>query len=145
MFKHILLPTDGSPLSEVAVKKGMQFARSVGAQVTGLYVIDPFHLFSTEDEMLSDSKERYEQDSRAQARSSLSVVYAAAKENGVSCDCISETNSHPYAVIVETAEKRSCDLIMMASHGRRGVQALLLGSETTKVLTHSKIPVLVLR
>lgn len=145
MFKHILLPTDGSPLSEVAIKKGMQFARSIGAQVTGLYVIDPFHLFSTEDEMLSDSKERYEQDSRAQARSSLSVVYAAAKENGVSCDCISETNSHPYAVIVETAEKRSCDLIMMASHGRRGVQALLLGSETTKVLTHSKIPVLVLR
>jgi nucleotide-binding universal stress UspA family protein len=145
MFKHILLPTDGSPLSEVAIKKGMQFARSTGAQVTGLYVIDPFHLFSTGGEMLSDSKERYEQDSRAHARSSLSVVYAVAKENGVSCDCISETNSHPYAVIVETAEKRGCDLIMMASHGRRGVQALLIGSETTKVLTHSKIPVLVLR
>jgi len=145
MFKHILLPTDGSPLSEVAIKKGMQFARSIGAQVTGLHVIDPFHLFSTSEEMLTDSKEQYEQDSRAQARSALAVVYAVAKENGVSCDCISETNSHPYAVIVETAEKRGCDLIMMASHGRRGVQALLLGSETTKVLTHSKIPVLVLR
>ncbi len=145
MFKHILLPTDGSPLSEVAIKKGMQFARSIGAQVTGLYVIDPFHLFSASEEMLTDTKEQYEQDSRAQARSSLSVVYGAAKENGVSCDCISETSSHPYAVIVETAEKRGCDLIMMASHGRRGVQALLIGSETTKVLTHSKIPVLVLR
>ncbi len=145
MFKHILLPTDGSPLSEVAIKKGMQFAKSSGARVTGLYVIDPFHLFSTGSEMLSDSKERYEEDARAHARRSLSVIYAAAKENGVTCDCISETSSHPYAVIVETAEKKGCDLIMMASHGRRGVQALLIGSETTKVLTHSKIPVLVLR
>ena len=73
------------------------------------------------------------------------ITKTAAKENGVSCDCISETSSYCDAVIVETAEKRGCDLIMMASHGRRGVQALLIGSETTKVLTHSKIPALVLR
>ena len=145
MFKHILLPTDGSPLSEVAIKKGMQFAKSVGAQVTGIYVVDPFHLFSTGSEMLSDTKEQYVQDSRAHARSSLSVIYAAAKENGVACDCITETSAQPYEVIVETAQKKGCDLIMMASHGRRGMQALLLGSETTKVLTHTKIPVLVLR
>jgi len=145
MFKHILLPTDGSPLSEAAVKKGMKFAKSIGAQVTGLYVIDPFHVFATGAEMVTDSKERYEQDSRAHARTSLSVIFNAAKENGVSCDCITETSSHPYAVIVETAEKRGCDLIMMASHGRRGMQAVLIGSETTKVLTHTKIPVLVLR
>lgn len=145
MFKHILLPTDGSPLSEIAIKKGMKFAKSIGARVTGLYVIDPFHLFSTGAEMLSDSKERYELDARAHARSALSVIAGAAKEAGVTCDCVSETNSQPYAVIVDTAEKKDCDLIMMASHGRRGVQALLIGSETTKVLTHSKIPVLVLR
>lgn len=145
MFKHILLPTDGSPLSEVAVKKAMQFAKSIGARVTGLYVIDPFHLFTTEGEMLADTKERYEKDSRAHARSSLSVIYNAAKENGVTCDCITETSSHPYAVIVETAEKKGCDLITMASHGRRGIQAVLIGSETIKVLTHTRIPVLVLR
>ena len=145
MFKHILLPTDGSPLSEVAIKKGMQFAKSVGAQVTGIYVIDPFHLFSTGSEMLSDTKEQYVQDSRAHARSSLSMIYTAAKESGVTCDCITETSAQPYEVIVETAQKKGCDLIMMASHGRRGMQALLLGSETTKVLTHTKIPVLVLR
>jgi len=145
MFKHILLPTDGSPLSEAAVSKGMQFAKSIGAQVTGLYVIDPFHLFATEGEMVADTRERYEQDARAHARRSLSVVYDAAKENGVTCDCLSETSSHPYAVIVETAAKKGCDLITMASHGRRGMQAVLLGSETTKVLTHTKIPVLVLR
>ena len=123
----------------------MRFARSIGARVTGLYVIDPFHLFAAGGEMLSDSKERYEQDSRAHAQTYLSVIYQAAKEEGVSCDCISETSSHPYAVIVETAAKTGCDLIKMASHGRRGVQAVLIGSETTKVLTHTKIPVLVLR
>ena len=145
MFKHILLPTDGSPLSEAAVKKGMKFAGSIGAQVTGLYVIDPFHLFAAGAEMLADTRERYEQDSRAHARTALSVVYSAAKENGVTCDCITETSSHPYAVIVETAEKRGCDLIMMASHGRHGMQAVLIGSETAKVLTHTRIPVLVLR
>ena len=145
MFKHILLPTDGSPLSDVAIKKGMQFAKSIGARVTGLYVIDPFHLFAVGGEMLSDTKERYEQDSRTQAQAYLSVINKAAKEEGVTCDCISDTSSHPYAVIVEAAEKRGCDLIMMASHGRRGVQAVLIGRETTKVLTHTKIPVLVLR
>lgn len=145
MFKHILLPTDGSPLSEAAIKKGMQFARDSGARVTGIYVIDPFHLFSAEAGQLSESKERHDQDSAAYARRALSMIYTAAKENGVTCDCITDTSSHPYAVIVETAEKRGCDLIMMASHGRRGMQALLIGSETTKVLTHTKIPVLVLR
>ncbi len=145
MFKHILLPTDGSPLSEVAVKKGMQFAKSIGARVTGLHVIDPFHVFATGAEMPTDSKQQYEQDARAYARRSLSMIYAAAKEHGVTCDCISETSPYPYAVIVEAAEKRDCDLIMMASHGRHGIQAVLIGSETTKVLTHTKLPVLVLR
>jgi nucleotide-binding universal stress UspA family protein len=145
MFKHILLPTDGSPLSEAAVKKGMQFAKSIGARVTGFYVTDPFHVSATSTEMPSGSKAQYEQDSRAHGRKSLSVIFAAAKENGVTCDCVSETSPQPYAAIVEAAEKRGCDLIMMASHGRRGIQAVLIGSETAKVLTHTKIPVLVLR
>jgi nucleotide-binding universal stress UspA family protein len=145
MFKHILLPTDGSPLSEVAVKKGVQFAKSIGARVTGLYVIAPFRLFGRRGEMISDSKQQYEKDSQADAQSYLSVISAAAKEAGVTYDGVADTNAHPYAAIVEAAEKRGCDLIMMASHGRRGVQAVLIGSETTKVLTHTKIPVLVLR
>jgi nucleotide-binding universal stress UspA family protein len=122
MFKHILLPTDGSPLSEVAIKKGMQFAKSTGARVTGLYVIAPFHFFSRGGEMLGDSKEQYEKDSQADAQKNLSVISNAAKEEGVTCDCVSETNAHPYAGIVAAAEKRGCDLIVMASHGRRGVQ-----------------------
>jgi nucleotide-binding universal stress UspA family protein len=155
MFKHILLPTDGSPLSEVAVKKGMQFAKSIGARVTGLYVIAPFRFLWRSDETVTPrpwvkseeggAKEQYEKDSQMQAQSYLSVISNAAKEQGVICDCVSETNAHPSAAIVEAAEKRGCDLIMMASHGRRGLQAVLIGSETTKVLTHTKIPVLVLR
>ena len=145
MFQHILLPTDGSPLSEAAVKKGMQFAKSIGARVTGLHVIDPFHLPAGEGEQSADLKERYEQDLRAHARRSLAVILEEAKANGIVCDCVSETSSNPYGVIVEAAEKLGCDLIMMASHGRRGMEAMLVGSETIKVLTHTKIPVLVLR
>jgi len=120
MFKHILMPTDGSPLSDGAVEKGMQFARSIGARVTGLHVIDPFHLLGAEGEIPADSKERYERDSRAHARRALAVILEAAKTNGVLCDCVSETSSIPCAVIVEVAEKKGCDLITMASHGRRG-------------------------
>ena len=143
MFKHILLPTDGSPLSEAAVERAVGFAKSIDARVTGFYVIQPFHLFSTQAEMLTDTKQQYEADSKAQAEKFLAVVSKAAARSGVKCDCVSETNAHPYDAIIRAAEKRGCDLIAMASHGRRGVQGLLIGSETTKVLTHTKLPVLV--
>ncbi len=145
MFKHILLPTDGSPLSEAAIQKGMRVAKSLGAQVTGLYVIPPYRLLGGGQESLSDTKAQYEKDSKARAQTYLATILDLGKELGVGCDAISENSSHPYEVIVRAAEKRGCDLIMMASHGRRGVQALLIGSETSKVLTHTKIPVLVFR
>ena len=145
MFKHILLPTDGSPLSEFTVQKGMQFARSINARVTGLYVIPPYRLLTGGAESMSDTKEQYEKDSSAHARKFLEAISKLGKELGVTCDCVSETGSHPYEAIVGAAEKRGCDLIMMASHGRHGVQALIIGSETNKVLTHTKIPVLVFR
>ena len=145
MFKHILLPTDGSSLSEVAIQKGIQFAKAIGARITGFYVLQPYHFFSAGSGMVSDSKETWEADSRTGAQDFLAAISKAAKESGVTCDCVSEKGDHPYAAIVRAAETRGCDLIMMASHGRRGVQALLIGSETNKVLTHTKIPVLVLR
>ncbi|HZJ52946.1 MAG TPA: universal stress protein [Myxococcaceae bacterium] len=145
MFKHILLPTDGSPLSDAAVQKGMRFAKSVGAQVTGLYVIPPYRLLGGGKESLADSKAQYDKDSSARAQGFLAEISNLGKELGVTCDCVSEKGSHPYEAIVGAAEKKGCDLIMMASHGRHGVQALLIGSETNKVLTHTKIPVLVFR
>ena len=145
MFKHILLPTDGSELSEAAIQKGVQFAKSINAELTGFHVILPFHVFTLQTEMLEDTKEQYERQSKVQAEQFLGVIKKAAEKAGVSCDTEYVTSSHPYEMIIKAAEKKGCDLIMMASHGRRGMQGLLIGSETQKVLTHTMIPVLVFR
>lgn len=145
MFKHILLPTDGSPFSEIAIERGIALAKTIDAHVTGLHVIEPFHVFFGGAEMMGDTKEQYDKDSLIRAQKYLDSLTAAAKQAGVSCDCVSEKSGHPFEAIIGAAEKRGCDLIVMASHGRRGIRGLLVGSETIKVLTHTKIPVLVLR
>jgi nucleotide-binding universal stress UspA family protein len=145
MFKHILVPTDGSELSEAAIQKGIQFAKSINAEVTGFHVIVPFRVFSLRMGTLEDTKEQYERQSEVQAEQFLGVIKKAAEKAGVSCDTDYVTSSHPYEMIIKAAEQKGCDLIMMASHGRRGLQGLLIGSETHKVLTHTKIPVLVFR
>ena len=143
MFKHILLPTDGSSHSEAAIRKGIQFSKSIGARVTGFYAMPEFHVFTYKTEMLEDTKEQFARDSKAHAEKYLGVIEKAAKEAGVACDTVLATSDEPYEAIIQTAQDKGCDLIMMASHGRRGVSALLLGSETHKVLTHTKLPVLV--
>ena len=145
MFTHILLPTDGSPLSEAAMHKGIQFAKSINAKVTGFHAIQPFHIFTLQTEMLEETKEQFEKGARAHAERCLAVMKQAAAEAGVPCDTMSVTTEHPYEAIIQAAEDKGCDLIMMASHGRRGMRGLLLGSETSKVLTHTHIPVLVFR
>ena len=145
MFKHMLLPTDGSELSEAAIQKGVQLAKDINAEVTGFHVILPFHVFSLRMGILEDTKEQYERQSKGQAEQFLGVIKKAAEKAGVNCDTEYVTSSHPYEMIIKAAEKKGCDLIMMASHGRRGLQGLLIGSETHKVLTHTKIPVLVFR
>ena len=145
MFKHLLLPIDGSELSEAAVQKGVEFAKSLNARITGFYVMPEFHIFTYRTELVEDTKEEFAKDCRIHADQFLAVVEKAAKAAGVACDIAFATSDHPYEAIIQAAEEKNCDLIMMASHGRRGVQGLLLGSETQKVLTHSKIPVLVYR
>ncbi|MBI5582137.1 MAG: universal stress protein [Deltaproteobacteria bacterium] len=145
MFTHLLLPTDGSELSETAVRSGVQFAKSINAKVTGFCVIPELHFFSYETEIPADVKQRVVRESRALAEKHLAVVEAAARKAGVTCDTAHVTSDLPYDAIVKAAAEKGCDLIMMASHGRRGVKGLLLGSETQKVLAHSKIPVLVFR
>ena len=145
MFKHILLPTDGSELSEAAIQKAIQLAKSVNAKVTGFHVLLPFHVFTTKTQMVEDTRQQYERESKIQAEQFLGVIKKAAEKAGVSCDADYVTSNHPYEMIINAAEKKGCDLIMMASHGRRGVQGVLIGSETQKVLTHTKIPVLVVR
>ena len=145
MYQHILIPTDGSPLSTVAVEHSMDFARDANAKVTVLTVVSPFRVFSANADELTDTRAEYERRARAHAAEILTDAQRKAKRAGVPCDVVQLESDVPYDVIIKTAEKRGCDLIAMASHGRRGISAIVLGSETLKVLTHSKIPVLVYR
>jgi nucleotide-binding universal stress UspA family protein len=145
MFKHILLPTDGSELSAAAVRQGIRFAKSIGAKVTGLCVMPLQDPFFYQKRMPEETLEEADRQSKKLAETYLASVAKEALETGVVCDVVYENSDFPYDAIIRVAEEKTCDLIMMASHGRRGVKALLVGSETQKVLTHSKIPVLVVR
>ena len=145
MFKHILLPTDGSNLSQVAIQKGVQFAKSMKAKITGISVMPEQKYYLYQTDIIVQVKEETIKHHKLQAHRNLSVIEKAAQDAGVPCETLCEISDHPYETIIKIAEKRGCDLIMMASHGRKGIGALLLGSETQKVLTHSKIPVLVFR
>lgn len=145
MFKHILLPTDGSAISTSAISNCVAFSKEIGASITGLHVLPEFHAVTYQAEMLIDTSEQFEKDFVARAKQYLLEIELAAKEAGVACSTFYVTNDHPYEEIIKAAQQRQCDLIMMASHGRKGVKALLMGSETQKVLTHSQIPVLVYR
>lgn len=145
MFKHLLLPTDGSALSEAAVRRGLQLAREQDARITAIHVLPQFHVFSYHTAMLGESREEFIAECSRQAGRYLAAVEHAANEEDVPCATLMETSDHPYEAIVQAAERAGCDLIVMASHGRRGLKGLVLGSETQKVLTHSKLPVLVLR
>ena len=145
MFKHILIPTDGSDLSKIAINNGVQFAKDMNAKITGLTVTMPFHYFSLDAMQISTSAEQYNADAQALAERHLNTIKEAASAIGVECELLHRVSENPYEEIVRTAQDRGCDVIFQASHGRRGVSALILGSETQKVLTHSKIPVLVFR
>ena len=148
MFKHILLPTDGSQLSERAVQRGIKFAQAIGARVTSVHVIPEFRMMADDSFVLptsADLKRRYDKQAKARADKMLETIGKRATVVGVKYEGVSVMGDVAYEAIIATAKKRKCDLIMMASHGRRGLAGLLLGSETAKVLTHSKIPVLVVR
>lgn len=145
MHRHILIPTDGSDLSLNAIDYGMALAKSVNAKVTVLTVSMPFHTFVVEPDTITDTPEDYGKRMAALAARYLKAAKEAAAAAGVSCETIHIEHEQPYLAIIETAAQKSCDLIVMASHGRRGIAAIVLGSETVKVLTHSTIPVLVVR
>jgi nucleotide-binding universal stress UspA family protein len=145
MYKHVLIPTDGSALSEMAIRHGMALAKAVGARVTVLTVSLPFRSFALDPVMVSETPARYEQDCEALANKTLGVARGEAAVAGVSCETLHVAQSQPYRAIIETAESKGCDLICMSSHGRKGISAFVLGSETYTVLTHSKVPVLVCR
>ena len=137
MYKHILIPTDGSDLSNKAIRHGVALAKAVNARATAITVTVPFHVFAIDP----DTKKR----TSAAATRYLTQVKDAAIAVGVTCAMIHAEHEHPYRAIIDAASNSDCDLITMASHGRRGISAVVLGSETVKVLTHSNIPVLVYR
>ncbi len=146
MFKHILIPTDGSDLSQRAIRMGVELAKFHGAKVTGVHALPDYHLMIAYEGAFDPvTEERIEKEARARAESYLEFIAHTAANAGVACDCVCETSDHPYEAILKTATAKGCDLILMHSHGRRGLAAVLLGSETRKVLTYSKIPVMVVR
>ena len=147
MFKHILVPTDGSKLSVKTIKQAVKFAKSVGAKITGFYATPEFGSTYYGDGYIlrAPSANAYAEASEKQARKCLSTVEVEADVEKVPCEVLHVVSDSPYEAIIEAARKKKCDLIFMASHGRRGLSGLVLGSETHKVLIHSKIPVLVCR
>lgn len=148
MYNSILVATDGSKLSTKAIKAAVEMAKSVGARIVGLYA-KPEYPGSVYAEGASlsayGSRGKFDKEQDAQAEAVLQDVINAANKAGVGVETVTVNNNVPYQAIISTASKRKCDLIVMASHGRRGISGLLLGSETQKVLTHSKVPVLVVR
>jgi len=146
MFTNILIPTDGSDSSQHAVRTAVELAKTHHARITGIHVIPDYHLLIAYEGAFDPvTEERIEQEAKARAEKYLEFVRSAAAQAGVVCDTICETSDHPYDAIIKAADARKCDLIVMTSHGRKGLAAVLLGSETRKVLTHAKTPVLIVR
>lgn len=147
MFKHILVATDGSDLSTETVRRAVEFAHETRARITFFFAKPPYPISFYGEGALIDptTPERFAEMADEQAKEILTRCEGLAKEAGVVCASSALTADIPYEGIISAAETGGCDLIFMASHGRRGLSGLLLGSETQKVLTHSKIPVLVYR
>jgi nucleotide-binding universal stress UspA family protein len=147
MYKHILVPTDGSKLSLGAARTAARLAAKLGARMTALHVVEPFRAPIYSEGTIAYqayySREQYEAGMREAAERATGKVEELAR--GVECGRLTMIESEPWEAIVKAAAAKKCDLIVMASHGRRGIAGLLLGSETQKVLTHSKVPVLVCR
>ena len=146
MYRHILIPTDGSELAERAVTHGLSLAKSVGAKVSVIVAEQPFDWISVSEatgRRISEETAKHAEQIKQHATSVLSRAANAAKQAGVTCDTIQLENEQPYQAIIAAAKDSGCDLIVMASHGRSGLSGVLLGSVTNKVLTHTKTPVLV--
>ena len=149
MFRHILVPTDGSALSLKAAKAAVDLAKVHGAKITAIHVMAPYVPPTGGDGIMyypeSFSPQEYRKAVEKEAERALAKVRRLADAGKVPFSPLAVTNDQPWEAIVNAAKKRKCDVIVMASHGRRGIAGLLLGSETTKVLTHSRTPVLVCR
>ena len=145
MFKHILIATDGSELAQKAVTQGLELAKGLGAQVTVINVTEPWAAVAPGEVAMAFPIHEYEESVATNAARILSAVDTQAKAQGVTCATLHVKDQFPAEGIIETAGQRGCDVIVMASHGRRGLMRFLLCSQAIKVLTNSTIPVLVCR
>jgi len=147
MFKRILIPTDGSAISRKAVKQGVAFAKSIGATVVGFFSPEDYRAIMYTEYMPATllSQEEFETQAKKAAEKQLAQVQKVAQAADVPYESYWTISITPWEAIIEAARKKKCDLIFMGSHGRTGLAGLVLGSTTTKVLTHSKVPVLVTR
>jgi nucleotide-binding universal stress UspA family protein len=147
MFRQILIPTDGSALARKAVKAGVALAKDLNAKVTAYYALEAFQPYVYGDGYVIDTAtiKSFEERAREAGQKFLAEVEKAAKAAGVSCETMMTKPSTAYQGIIDAAKRKKCDVIFMASHGRRGLTGLLLGSVTQEVLTHTDIPVVVFR
>jgi nucleotide-binding universal stress UspA family protein len=144
MYKHILIATDGSELAAKAVATGLGLAKAFGAKVTAINATEPWAAMVTGEAALAFPVEEYEKSAAESAARILGEVTAAAKTRGIACETVHVMN-FPAEAIIDTAKARGCDLIVMSSHGRRGLARMILGSQATRVLTLSSVPVLICR
>jgi nucleotide-binding universal stress UspA family protein len=145
MYRRILLPTDGTEFCERAIRHGIDLAKLLQAKVVGLTVTLPLHSAMPRSLIPKNLAGIIHSETVKLADEKLATIEKLAQAAGVQVETVRKSNDHPWKAIVHTAKEKKCDLIVMASHGRRGVSAVVLGSETQKVLTHSNIPVLVVR
>lgn len=145
MYKNILVAIDGSDLAEKAMKQAIELAAVIGAKLQILNVTAPWSTLAMGEVAVMFPPQEYEQSVAAGAEALLERARTEAKASGLDAETVHVVDPQPYMAIIDTAKGRGCDLIVMGSHGRRGIAGLLLGSETSKTLTHSSIPVLVYR
>jgi nucleotide-binding universal stress UspA family protein len=145
MYQRILIPTDGSEPSQRGILASIKLAGALGAQVVGLTVTPEYHTWTLEAEQIEMTPQEYAALNEKRAQRILGDVSRAAQHAGVACRVLHAISDTPFEAIIAAARDQHCDLVSMASHGRRGLKGLLLGSETQKVLVHSTVPVLVHR
>lgn len=145
MFKKILAPTDGSPLSDKAISAAVEFARQMKGSIIGLSVAEPYPFSPLSEAAFKPDSGVYEEKTRAMAQLHVQTIVDAANAAQVPCETSIAVSFSPYEEIVNAAGKFGCDVIFMASHGRKGLNKLFVGSETQKVIAHSTIPVMVFR
>lgn len=145
MYKHLLIATDGTELSEKALQQGFALAKALGAEVTVATATEPWDAVIVGEVAVVLPPEKYEETAEANAKAILNKAKDLAPKDGVTVHALHIKGQHPAEGIIEAAKSKNCDLIVMASHGRRGISRLVLGSEANEVVTHSSVPVLIIR